>query len=41
MSIDLNDSIQALWFLAVPGGDWMAAINSNPDGTFTLKYRWR
>lgn len=41
MSINFDDTLQAIYFLSGHDQDWMAGINRAPDGTLTLNYRFR
>lgn len=41
MSINFDDTLQAIYFLSGRDQDWMAGINQQPDGTLTLSYRFR
>jgi hypothetical protein len=41
MSFTLSDRTQAIWFVEIPPGDWMAAIEALDDGRFRLEYRFR
>lgn len=41
MSITFDDSLQAIYFLSGRNQDWMAGVNTNPDGSISLRYRFR
>jgi hypothetical protein len=41
MSIEITDGTQALWYITIPNGDWMAGINAQDGGGFKLTHRFR
>jgi hypothetical protein len=41
MSIEINDRTQALWFVELPNGNWMACIEALEGNRFRLTYRFR
>lgn len=41
MSIPFDDSIRAVYYLSGHQQDWLAGLNEEPDGTVTMRYRFR
>jgi hypothetical protein len=41
VSIEFTDALQALWFVEIPGGDWLCGLYSRRDGRFDMTYRFR